>query len=328
MWKHQARVLAVVTLISLVMATSLNFWEGDVKANIAAMKAGSYNPYREFNEWLNNLLFGFIGLGWLDAWVYEKMGGHESAYYVVCYLRDLVAGTLVYWLTGGVWHAVIYGVYGKSLFDDRNREYPDPALIRKQQFHAQTSLFIYAALPVLSEYLIENKHTAVYFYVDQIGGWGQYALFFVLYIACVEIGIYWAHRTLHTNKWLYNNIHGPHHSYKSKDQLTPWASIAFHPLDGIIQASPYVICLHFIPVHYFTHFILLFFTGIWATNIHDAMWLDTEPIMGAKYHTMHHTHFVYNYGQFFTFCDAYWGTLREPAKEPAILPPKIAKKVA
>ena len=80
MWKYQLRVLAVVTLISLVLATSLNFWEGDVKGNIAAMKAGQYNPYREFNEWLNNLLFSFIGLSWLDGYVYEQLGGHESAY--------------------------------------------------------------------------------------------------------------------------------------------------------------------------------------------------------------------------------------------------------
>jgi hypothetical protein len=25
-----------------------------------------------------------------------------------------------------------------------------------------------------------------------------------------------------------------------------------------------------VPVHYFTHVFLLFFSGVWATNIHDA----------------------------------------------------------
>jgi len=24
---------------------------------------------------------------------------------------------------------------------------------------------------------------------------------------------------------------------------------------------------------------------------------DTEPVMGAKYHTYHHTHYHYNFGQ-------------------------------
>jgi lathosterol oxidase len=68
-------------------------------------------------------------------------------------------------------------------------------------------------------------------------------------------------------------------------------------------------------VHYLTHICLLFFSGMWATFIHDAMWADVEPIMGNKYHTMHHTHYHYNFGQFFTFCDAYWGTLRVPTKK-------------
>ena len=36
------------------------------------------------------------------------------------------------------------------------------------------------------------------------------------------------------------------------------------------QASPYVILLFVVPVHYFTHVFLLFFSGVWATNIHDA----------------------------------------------------------
>merc|ERR1711998_161572 len=145
--------------------------------------------------------------------------------------------------------------------------------------------------------------TKAYFYIDEVGGWGYFWVYFVLYIACVELGIYWMHRTLHTNKFLYKYVHGLHHKYNQALTLTPWASIAFNPLDGILQASPYVFFLFFVPVHYFTHVFLLFFSGIWATNIHDAVWGDSEPVMGAKYHTVHHTHFHYNFGQFFVFCD-------------------------
>jgi lathosterol oxidase len=82
-----------------------------------------------------------------------------------------------------------------------------------------------------------------------------------------------------------------------------------------------VIGLFVLPVHYYTHVLLIFFSGIWATNIHDAVvspavptsrlclaysrymdvacfqWADFEPIMGAKYHTVHHTHYHYNFGQ-------------------------------
>lgn len=51
-------------------------------------------------------------------------------------------------------------------------------------------------------------------------------------------------------------------------QMSPYASIAFHPLDGIMQASPYVIMLFVVPMHFLTSLVMLFFTGIWAMNIH------------------------------------------------------------
>jgi lathosterol oxidase len=50
--------------------------------------------------------------------------------------------------------------------------------------------------------------------------------------------------------------------------MTPYASIAFHPLDGICQASPYVFLTFLLPTHYITSSIMLFDTGIWASNIH------------------------------------------------------------
>jgi len=74
---------------------------------------------------------------------------------------------------------------------------------------------------VISEWLIENKFTKVYFYLDEVGGLANYALYFVLYIALVELGIYWVHRTLHTNKFLYKYVHGLHHKYNKALTLTP-----------------------------------------------------------------------------------------------------------
>jgi lathosterol oxidase len=58
-----------------------------------------------------------------------------------------------------------------------------------------------------------------------------------VYLAAVEVGIYWMHRTLHTNKFLYKHVHGLHHKYNmgSGRELSPWSSIAFNPLDGVLQ---------------------------------------------------------------------------------------------
>ena len=36
--------------------------------------------------------------------------------------------------------------------------------------------------------------------------------------------------------------------------------------------------------------------------------------MGLKYHTVHDTHYLYNYGQVFTICDELFGTLYKPSQ--------------
>ena len=234
------------------------------------MKAGSYSPYREFNQLVNDIFFSYTRLDAVPLALHANMN-KESSYYLLCYLRDLVLGTLVYWGTATLWHIYIYRIRGDALFTKQGRQFPTAETIRGQMQLAQTSLFMYAGLPIVSEYLIESGYTKVYFYIDEIGGWGAYLGYLLLYIAAVEVGIYWMHRTLHENKFLYMYVHRLHHQYKTPDTLTPWCSIAFNPIDGILQACPYVICLLFIPCHYFTHVSLLFFSGVWATNIHDSV---------------------------------------------------------
>mmetsp|Transcript_26316 Transcript_26316/g.40377 ORF Transcript_26316/g.40377 Transcript_26316/m.40377 type:complete len:380 (+) Transcript_26316:30-1169(+) len=262
---------------------------------------------RNFNAWVNSWIFSPATV----AQLLHKTQSIEWTHYLLCYLRNLLGGILVYYGTSLIFHYHIY-IHPRSqqIFHDRER--PSPAIIWDQIKLAQMSLFIYTALPVVDEYIIEQQWTYVYYTVAQIGGWPFHLLSMLVYFTMVEIGIYWMHRTLHTNKFLYKHIHMLHHKYNKPETLTPWASIAFHPLDGILQASPYVLCLFFIPCHYMTHFVLLFFTAIWATYIHDSMDFNVDPIMGSKYHTMHHTHYIYNYGQVFTFCDRFWGTLRVP----------------
>lgn len=281
--------------------------------SLLSVDFGTENPYRAFNNIVNSWFLHNFKLTGVAEQFREKFG-EEGGYYFECYLRDLVMGTMVYWITAGVWSFFIYGVFRNQIFTRKGRPLPTMATMLDQIAVAQSSLFVYAGLPVISEYLIESKLTFAYFYVSDVGGWPYYFLYLFLYICFVEVGVYWAHRTLHDNKFLYKYVHGLHHKYNTAETMTPWCSIAFNPIDGMIQACPYVIGLFFVPVHYFTHIFMLFFSGIWATNIHDSMWGDTEPIMGSKYHTMHHTHYHYNFGQFFIFCDQIFGSYKAPVK--------------
>lgn len=46
------------------------------------------------------------------------------------------------------------------------------------------------------------------------------------------------------------------------------------------------------------------------------------PMMGAGYHTLHHTIYNYNYGHYFIYVDWMMGTLVSPEEHAA----KLAKK--
>ncbi|CAM9233390.1 unnamed protein product [Discosporangium mesarthrocarpum] len=272
--------------------------------------------------WINSFLFSEDTMSWWDGTL-----GPKGAHYFLTYIRNFLGGSLLYYVTASIWHWVIYVLMADTLFP--SGVMPTKETIVDQIMLAQLSTTVYAGLPVLGEFFIEEGYTMCYFYISDIGGWPYYFLFTAVYLTLVEIGVYWMHRTLHTNKFLYKYIHALHHKYNKATTLTPWASIAFNPLDGCLQACPYVICLFFVPCHYFTHLVMFFFTAIWATNIHDAVPGNTEPIMGAKYHTVHHTHYHVNFGQFFTFCDRYWGTLKRPEEmrgyEKSVKPPLKAE---
>lgn len=265
-------------------------------------------PCRNFNAYVNSLLLGPSSA----AWLIRTLGSIDLAHYLMCYLRNFIGAMIVYYGTGGLFHYFCYrSRMSDEIFAKRTR--PTPSVMWDQIRLAQLSMILYVLLPCFDEWLIESGYTKVYYTVADIGGWRYYMAYMAAYFTLVEIGIYWMHRTLHTNKWLYKHVHLRHHLYNRPETLTPWASIAFHPLDGILQCSPYVAVLPIVPCHYLTHFGLLFFSAIWATYIHDAMDWNVWEVMGSKYHTVHHTHYIYNYGQVFTFCDRFWGTFREPA---------------
>ena len=87
----------------------------------------------------------------------------------------------------------------------------------------------------------------------------------------------------------------------------------------MMQASPYCVLLFLLPMHFLTHELLLFATAIWTTSIHDTIHLNIMPIMGAGYHTIHHTTYKHNYGQYFVYMDYIFGTLVSPEEYEASL---------
>jgi len=132
------------------------------------------------------------------------------------------------------------------------------------------------------------------------------ALIFLLFTdAC----IYWIHRALHYG-WIYQTLHKDHHKWKHP---TPFASHAFHPVDGWVQSVPYHIFAFFVPMHKLVFLGLFIFVNIWTVSIHDGASIKPPSwLNGAAHHTYHHKDFSFNYGQYFVFWDWFGGTLRSP----------------
>ena len=85
-------------------------------------------------------------------------------------------------------------------------------------------------------------------YTDVGEGWQAWMYLFLSscgFMIFNDTLIYWIHRALHTSL-LYKRIHKDHHKWIVP---TPFASHAFHPLDGWAQSLPYHTFVFLVPFH-------------------------------------------------------------------------------
>ncbi|KAF9892188.1 c-5 sterol desaturase [Aspergillus nanangensis] len=135
---------------------------------------------------------------------------------------------------------------------------------------------------------------------------------FPFFIAFTDLCIYWIHRGLH-HPMIYKTLHKPHHKWIMP---SPFASHAFHPLDGWSQSVPYHVFPFIFPLQKLAYVFLFGFINLWTVLIHDGEYVANSPVInGAACHTMHHLYFNYNYGQFTTLWDRLGGSYRKPNEE-------------
>lgn len=89
-----------------------------------------------------------------------------------------------------------------------------------------------------------------------------------LFIAFTDFGIYWIHRGLH-HPLIYKRLHKPHHKWIIS---TPYASYAFHPLDGWSQSVPYHVFPFLFPLQKVAYLGLFTFVTIWTVMIRKFSW--------------------------------------------------------
>jgi lathosterol oxidase len=160
-------------------------------------------------------------------------------------------------------------------------------------------------------FLLElNGFSKLYMKVDEsTGGWKAILIQIPQFILFTDCGIYFIHRWLHWPS-VYKRLHKPHHKWIV---CTPFASHAFHPVDGWAQSLPYHLYPLFFSLNKLSYLGLFTFVNFWTVMIHDGQYLSNDPVVnGTANHTIHHLYFNYNYGQFTTLWDRLGGSYRRP----------------
>jgi lathosterol oxidase len=156
--------------------------------------------------------------------------------------------------------------------------------------------------------LVVRGSTRAYFTVSDYG-WGYLLFSIVFLVLFTDTLVYWIHRTLHARS-LYKLVHRYHHEFRAP---TPWASLAFHPLDAFAQALPYHLFAFLFPIHVGVYAAALMVVTLWTFLIHEPPLFFPEGWPNfAAHHAIHHTCNKYNYGQFFSFWDRIGNTYRHP----------------
>lgn len=127
---------------------------------------------------------------------------------------------------------------------------------------------------------------------------------------------YWTHRWMHL-KSVFGLFHKVHHLSTNP---SPWAAMAFHPLEAVVEASVIIVIVVLIPSHPLAIGIFLLLMMIY--NVYGHLGYELYPAgfsrgMIGKWintsfsHNQHHQYFEGNYGLYFLFWDRWMGTLRK-----------------
>jgi len=238
-------------------------------------------------------------------------------------IADRIFGYIIYFFFASLSYVFV--------FDKDTFKHPKFLKNQIRQEIAQTmkSIPVMAVCTAPIFYCEVKGYSMLYLDVEDYGWW-YLILQFPIFLLFTDFCIYWIHRGLH-HPAVYRTLHKPHHKWIMP---TPYASHAFHPMDGYAQGIPYHAFPFILPLHKYAYLVLFTFINIWTvmirkffpsvievafvadSNLDDGEYVANSPIInGAACHTMHHLYFNYNYGQFTTLWDRLGGSYRKPNME-------------
>ncbi|KAI1777865.1 C-5 sterol desaturase [Hypoxylon cercidicola] len=243
-----------------------------------------------------------------SKYAYMSMWDRDNIY------RQAITLFMVTWVFGFILYFVFASLSYLFVFDKRATEHPK--YLKNQIWleikQATRSLPGMSALTTPFWLLEVNGFTKLYDTPAEGPGQWYELLQYPFFILFTDALIYLIHRGLH-HPLVYKHLHKPHHKWIMP---TPFASHAFHPVDGWAQSLPYHIFPMLFPLNKFASVGLFIFVNFWTIMIHDGEYVADSPVInGAACHTMHHLYFNYNYGQYTTLWDRLGSSYRKPDED-------------
>lgn len=145
--------------------------------------------------------------------------------------------------------------------------------VRLEITQAFTALPVIAIFTVLFFVVEVRGYAKLYDAPADAPFWLYNVLQFPFFICFTDFFIYWIHRGLHHPR-VYKTLHKPHHKWIMP---TPYASHAFHPLDGFAQSVPYHVFPFIFPLNKVAYIILFAFINVWTVFIRKSHPLLPAP---------------------------------------------------
>lgn len=183
---------------------------------------------------------------------------------------------------------------------------------KKDIFWSLLSGFIFSGSGLILILLLENDLTRIYYtltFWDCI----YIPISWLLLAFIHDTYFYWTHRILH-QPFLFKKIHRIHHQARP---VSPWTSFSFHPVESFINALIIPLIVLVLPLH--ISVILFHLTLMTLTAVTNHIGYEIFPKkfkksgllnhwISGSHHGIHHTHYQYHFGLFFTWWDRWCKT--------------------
>jgi len=227
--------------------------------------------------------------------------------FLVIFLRYFILASLAF--------LVFYVFRRKSiLFKKIQPKFPSKRDYLREMMYSGITAIVFAGIGYTVFATPLSKYTQTYWKLSEHSA-GYFIFSIVLMILVHDTYFYWTHRWMH-GRSVYRFVHRVHHLSTNP---SPWAAMAFHPIESVVEGSVIALIAFLFPVHPLAIGIFLLIMMIY--NVYGHLGYELYPkgfstsligkwVNTSVNHNMHHQSAQGNYGLYFLWWDRWMGTLQ------------------